>query len=416
MKSVANHYIAKIEGHGSLNINFAENTAELNVHEGERLFEDILIGRRFEDGVFIPQRICGVCPTAHCIATIKALEDAFKVAPSETTRDFRKLMLAGQIIQSHALHLFFLTLPDYLKVDGALALAKSDPEKFRLALNLKEIGDRVITVVGGRPVHPITPMVGGFSRLPGLGEVKRLRDELQMNFESGRAVVELFASLKYPKFAPENEYLSIQSDRKYGFYGGLVASSSGEVFEIRDYRSHIEETSRTYSTAKFGSHHGRPFMVGALARVNMHREYLNPLTLEAMDGCGVEFPTDNSFKNNLAQAVEILHFLEEAVGICDKILDNGIGEHRQQVEPRAGRGVGATEAPRGTLYYTYDLDDEGRIRYCDIVTPTVQNLGNMEANAAVLLKSTSGSGEAKRRRLLDMLIRAYDPCITCSVH
>jgi len=416
MKSVVPHYIAKIEGHGSLMIDFTENTAELNVHEGERLFEDILVGRSYKDGVFIPQRICGVCPTAHCIATIKALEDAFKVVPSETTRNFRKLMLAGQMIQSHALHLFFLVLPDYLKVDSALSLAQSDPDKFKLALDLKNAGDKIVEVIGGRPVHPITPMVGGFSKLPKVKELEELKDELLLNIENGRQVIKLFAGFEYPQIHRKNEFLSIQSDNKYGFYGGLIASTSGEVFEIKDYKDHISEIAKSYSTAKFGLHHKKSFMVGALARLNLHSDYLNPQTQEAVSEENIAFPSLNSFHNNLAQAVEILHFIEEGVKLIDHILDEGIGEHKQEVKLVAGSGVGATEAPRGTLYYAYEVDGKGIIRGCDIITPTVQNLANIEYDAEEILLESRYQQPEKRRMLLDMLVRAYDPCITCSVH
>ncbi|MCX6694754.1 MAG: Ni/Fe hydrogenase subunit alpha [Candidatus Altiarchaeota archaeon] len=416
MKSAVPHYIAKIEGHGSLEIDFTENTAELNVHEGERLFEDILVGRNYTDGVFIPQRICGVCPTAHCMATIKALEYAFGVEPSETTRNFRKLMLAGQMLQSHALHLFFLVLPDYLKVDSALSLAESDPEKFKLALDLKNVGDKIVEVVGGRPVHPITPMVGGFSKLPGVKEMEKLKDDLELSLDNGGKVIDLFAGFKYPTLEKDNEFLSIQADSKYGFYGGLMASTSGEVFEIKDYREHIDEIVKPYSTAKFGRHHKRSFMVGALARVNLHQGYLNPLTQDAIVKNDIKFPNGNSYLNNLAQAVEILHFLEEGVKLIDHILDEGISDYKQDVKPVEGDGVGAVEAPRGTLYYTYKVDRKGTISYCDIITPTVQNLSNIESDAEDVLKNSKSLTTEKRRKLLDMLVRAYDPCITCSVH
>ena len=416
MNSAVPHYIAKIEGHGSLKIDFTENTAQLNVHEGERLFEDILLGRNYLDGVFIPQRICGVCPTAHCMATIKALEDAFGVVPSETTRNFRKLMLAGQMIQSHALHLFFLVLPDYLKVDSALSLAESDPDKFKLALSLKNVGDKIVEVVGGRPVHPITPMVGGFSKIPGRRDIEKLKAEIELNLDNGRKVVDLFAGFKYPQFSKENEFLSIQSDSKYGFYGGLIASTSGELFEIKDYRMHIDEIVKPYSTAKFGRHHKESFMVGALARVNLHQEYLNPLTQEAIGANGIKLPSTNSYKNNLAQAIEILHFLEEGVNLIDHILDDGIASYKPEIKVRAGEGVGAVEAPRGTLYYSYKVDGRGTITGCDIITPTVQNLSNIEADAEEVLRNSKGKSPDERKKLLDMLVRAYDPCITCSVH
>ena len=174
MKKVVPHYIAKIEGHGSLRIDYDTNTAKMQIHEGERLFEAMLLGRRIEDGIFIPQRICGVCPTAHCLSAIKALEYAMGVKNTDIVKDMRRLMICGQMIQSHALHLYFLVLPDYLHVDSALSIAEAAPDKFQIALNLKKIGDRIVEVLGGRPVHPITPQVGGFSKVPSVAELEAL--------------------------------------------------------------------------------------------------------------------------------------------------------------------------------------------------------------------------------------------------
>jgi sulfhydrogenase subunit alpha len=416
MKALIPHYVAKIEGHGSLRIDFDAGKAQLQIHEGERLFEAMMVGRKYADGVFIPQRICGVCPTAHCMAAIKALEYAMDATPSETTRDLRKLMLAGQMIQSHALHLFFLVLPDYLHVDGALNLAGAAPEKFKMALDLKKAGDRIIEVVGGRAVHPITPLVGGFSEAPDAGALVSLRSELQGVMEAAAGCVRLFGSFEYPELHRPTQYLSIRADGKYGFYGGIINSNRGGSFDIGDYKANIAEEVRPYSTAKFAQRGQEGYMVGALARLNLHGSSLNPRAARELKNAPVRFPSDNSFHNNFAQAVELLHFLEEAVARIDSVLKRGLQDCRQDVRVKAGVGHGAVEAPRGTLYYTYGVDGAGRITECDIITPTVQNMSNIEADAKALLDRTKQGSRKERERLLEMLLRAYDPCITCSVH
>ncbi|MBU0762894.1 MAG: Ni/Fe hydrogenase subunit alpha [Candidatus Altiarchaeota archaeon] len=416
MKNVVPHYIAKIEGHGSLRIDYTTESAKMQIHEGERLFEAMLVGRNYEDGVFIPQRICGVCPTAHCMSALKALEYAMDIEVSKTTRDLRKLMLCGQMIQSHALHLFFLVVPDYLHVDSALALVDAAPDKFRMALNLKKIGDKIVEVVGGRPVHPITPQVGGFSKVPTKQQLTLLRKELEITLADGVGCVKLFASLHYPELENPTQYLSIQADNKYGFYGGLINSSTGDVFDISDYKMHIEEFVQPYSNAKFSKTKKNPMMVGSLSRLNLHSIFLNPMASEELEASGIKFPSYNSFHNNFAQAVEILHFIEEAIARIDDVLNEGLADYKQKVKAKAGVGSGAVEAPRGTLYYTYGVDDRGKITECNIITPTVQNLFNIEYDAQELLQITAGKKQAERERLLEMLIRAYDPCITCSVH
>ncbi|MBD3387929.1 MAG: hypothetical protein GF416_02670 [Candidatus Altiarchaeales archaeon] len=416
MKDVVPHYIAKIEGHGSLRIDFTSDIAELGIHEGERLFEPMMLGRDYLDATFITQRICGVCPTAHCMASIKALEYAMDVEVSETTRNLRKLMLCGQMIQSHALHLFFLVLPDYINADSALDLVDAAPDKFQMALNLKKIGDKIVEVVGGRPVHPITPTVGGFSQVPSEEELERLGRELELTLKDGVEAVQLFASLEYPEMERASEYLSIMADNKYGFYGGLINSTSGDVFEIDEYKTNIEETVKPYSTAKRGERDGHGIMVGALARMNLHSSYLMPMAAKELKKSRIRFPSYNSFHNNFAQAVETLHFIEEAIERIEDTLSDGLNDYTPDYDVASGVGHGAVEAPRGTLYYTYGLDSKGKLRECNIITPTVQNLTNIESDAEEVLHMTDGKSRKHREHLLEMLIRAYDPCITCSVH
>ena len=416
MKTVVPHYIAKIEGHGSLRIDYSTDSAQMQIHEGERLFEAMLIGRNYEDGVFIPQRICGVCPTAHCLSAIKAFEYAFDIEVSKTTKDLRKLMLNGQMVQSHALHLFFLVVPDYLNVDSVLELADIAPEKFKLALRLKKIGDKMVSIVGGRPVHPITPVVGGFSAVPKREELIKLKNEIMDLLDDGIACVDLFNSVEYPELINPTQYLSIQSDRKYGFYGGKIVSSTGDMFDIADYRDNIKEIVKPYSNAKFAVTNDEGFMVGSLARLNLASEMLHPIAKKALKDSKIKFPSYNSFHNNFAQAVEILHFMEDAIRNIDAALDGDLKDFLTPFKVKAGVGSGAVEAPRGTLYYTLGVDDRGKITECNIITPTVQNLSNIEGDTNELLHITDGHKKEHREHLLEMLVRAYDPCITCSVH
>ncbi len=416
MKDLVPHYIAKIEGHGSLRIDYTTDSANMQIHEGERLFEAMLVGRSVDDAIFIPQRICGVCPTAHCMAAICALENSQGIKVTETVSDLRKLMLAGQIIQSHALHLFFLVAPDYVDVDSALELVEKAPEKFHLALRLKKIGDKIVEVIGGRPVHPITPELGGFSKIPTLAQLASLRDELEERAGDGMACVEFFGALDYPELDNPTQYLCLESFEEYGFYGDKVSTSNGEGFALKDYVNNIEEVIRPYSTAKFTTTKGAGFMVGAISRLNLHSDSLMPLAAQALKESSIKFPTYNSFHNNFAQAIETLHFIEDAVARIDKITEQGLGEYRQVIQLKEGIGYGAVEAPRGTLYYTFGVGADGKITKCDIITPTVQNLTNIEFDSEHLLHVTAGKDKAERERLLEMLVRAYDPCITCSVH
>jgi coenzyme F420-reducing hydrogenase alpha subunit len=282
MKALEQHYISKIEGHGYLKIDLRQNKAELIVDEGERYFEKLVIGRRFQDAHYITSRICGVCPVAHQMAAIKAVENAFKIEVNETIIGFRKILLAAQIIQSHTLHLYFLALPDYLGLDSTISLADKDPKKLRTALDLKHFADEVVEIVGGKAVHPTTPTVGGFLKLPSKKSLKKLLNNTQKQIENAKTTISLFARFEYPDFTHKVEFLTLDD---YDFYSGDVISNFDSSFKPKNYKKRIKENVKSYSSAKFSLHKGknidhlpspRPFMTGALARINNIGDELSP--------------------------------------------------------------------------------------------------------------------------------------------
>lgn len=411
-------YIAKIEGHGKLDISFSQNKARLVVEEGERLFEGLVIGRPYYDIPFIVSRICGICPTAHYLASIKALESALEVKVDSTAIQLRKILLLAQITQSHILHAFYLSLPDYIEVDDINGIAKYAPAEFALGIRIKKVSDKIVEIIGGRAVHPVTPVVGGFTKFPNKKELTQLRDDLENSLEDLGHMVRFFSRLQYPELKRETEYLALNHDAEYAFYDGLVLSSHGQAFKPEQYKQQIKEIIKNYSTAKFAKRQGKGFMVGALARISIHPETLNHNAKSALDEYfpGEHFPSYNSFHNNFAQVIEILHCYEEMIKLLNQLIEEGIGQTMVKFAIKAGQGVGAVEAPRGTLYHYYKLDKNGLVTDCDIVTPTVQNLTNIEEDANQLLRTTKSLINKKRADLLERLVRAYDPCITCSVH
>ena len=403
----AGTYIAKIEGHGSLEVDFADRSVRLVVHEGERLFEGILCGRTLEEMHWITPRICGVCPIAHNLASLAAAEDALGVTVSRSTRLLRRLMQVGQNVQSHILHAVFLALPDYIGIDRITELAGTDPETFRLALSLKELGDEIARTVAGRNVHPTRTTVGGFHKVPTAGELSALGEMISKALPGARSLAELFSGLDYPALDVDIEYL-VQS-------GEEVRSSRGRGFAVRDYKRSITEEVRGYSTAKFGSLKGGPVMVGAIARL-----YFKDLDGTAKEPLLAALDFKNPFHNNLAQAIEVVTELSDAVDVIDTLLSEGMDDAVAAPAPPAAdaplKGIGAVEAPRGGLYNEVHINAERVIRYANIITPTVQNLTSLEDTAAALLREHRGRPRRELSRLLEMLVRAYDPCITCSTH
>ncbi len=394
-------FVTKIEGHGHIEADFSSSSVKLSIDEGERLFEGIVVGKRYEDVHFITPRICGVCPTAHNIASIRGIEAAFGVKPTETAIALRKAMLAAQIVQSHTLHLFFLSLPDYLGIDSATGLAAKNPKLLKVALSLKNASDALLKAIGGRQVHPTTTIVGGFTRFPTQKEVEASLKLIARTMKDAEAARDACAKAvgDFAPFHRETEYLSLDD-----YYGDSdVLTSKGEEFNPSDYDKNISEAVKLYSSAKYGTRHEHGFLVGAMAR---------------QINAGRRKQTGNTFENNVAQGEEIVEFLAEAQRNLEKAASLGLkrDELAVEFEPKEGVGVGALEAPRGTLYHKFWFDSEGFCTKADIITPTAQNLTNIEEDANAILAQNKDKSQAELQRLLEMLVRAYDPCITCSVH
>ncbi len=389
-------FIAKIEGHGSLKIDWDKNSVKLHVDEGERLFEGILVGRPAEEAHWITSRICGVCPIAHNLASLNAVENALGIKISETSKLLRDLMQCGQMIQSHVLHLFFLALPDYIGLDRGTELVKKEPKLFKQALTLKEMADEIAYVIAGRNVHPTTTTIGGFHKAPSKKDLEKLLEKLNMAEEAVEQTLNFFSGLQYPELKVDLELVSLQD--------GKIVSNKNKSVPIEEYKQNIEEELRDYSTAKFGKFQNREIMVGALARLSFKENKYN-----------LDF--SNPFYNNLAQAIEISEFHKKAIKIIEKLLSmEPKNDIAAPVENPSLKGIGTIEAPRGGLYHEIHLDDKQNIIYANIITPTVQNLTSIEKSAQALLEQTKNFENKRRGELLNMLVRAYDPCITCSVH
>ncbi|MDD5033093.1 MAG: nickel-dependent hydrogenase large subunit [Candidatus Pacebacteria bacterium] len=395
-------FIAKIEGHGSLNVDWDKEEVKLRTHEGERLFEGMLVGRTLEESHWITPRICGVCPIAHNLASLAACEAGLEIKISETSKLLRELMVCGQMLQSHSLHLFFLALPDYLGIDRGTELAAKNPKAFQAALAIKEVSDDIAFVVAGRNVHPTTTAIGGFHKIPAKKQLEELLNKIKKTRTSAELALKICLGIKFPALKVSLEFLAIDEESK------IILSGKGEKTEIKDYKRDIEEEIRENSTAKFGSYKKREIFVGSLARLY---HFLPDGNLRSF----LDF--ENPFHNNLAQAIEILLYRKEAEEILEKLLKIKLENDKPSfIKIKEGAGIGAIEAPRGGLYHELHFDEKNIITYANIITPTVQNLTSIEKSASELLKQNKNASREKTERLLEMLVRAYDPCITCSVH
>lgn len=416
MKEFYDDYVNKIEGHGILYINFKKEKTRFEISGGERLFEGLVLEKSAEKIPFIVSRICGICPTVHYLTAIKALEKILDIEPSPSTILLRKLMLSAQIIQSHNLHLFFLVLPDYLKLKKDEAFPEKYPTEFHIALNIKRIADRVLTVVGGRSIHPINPVLGGFSKQITHGQLSDLKFELENTIDEAEYTIELFSKIKYPELKNPTTYLALSSKNEYEIYDGFITSNKKKSFQPSQYQAKLKEKIIPNSSAKVAYLNGKAVMTGALARLNLAVGKLNTKAAAKFKNSKINLKNFNSFNNIPAQAIEILHFIEESIKIIDQLQKTKIDIEPGPYKLRAGKGAGAAEAPRGTLYHYYETNSKGQIIKADILVPTGQSLSNLEKDTQALLKISKGQSQKEKEKIIEQLIRAYDPCLTCSVH
>ncbi len=415
-KKLEMEHIAKIEGHAKLHLRISGGKvekAELKVLEGARYFEGILKERKFNDLSHIASRICGVCSVVHTITAIKAVEKAFDVKLTEQTKQLREVLNIGGIIQSHALHLYFLTLPDYLGLDSAIGVAKKNKTLIDRALRLKRLGNHIVFNISGRDVHPISCVIGGFSRAPEKEKIDSLLDELKKCKQDAVETVKLFLDLKYPEFKRTTPHFALTGGT-YFYSDTIVKCEGGTCFPTKDYKEHFKQHFREGSTAEFATQEGKSYFVGALARVCNNFEMLtNESKQYARKICENK---DNPFMNIPAQALEIL----EGINRCIIILSNlDIGPENPAeftVSPCVCEGIAACEAPRGILFHHYRFDDKGYCTYADITTPTTQNLQGIEEAIKAFIPSQLHKSPDDIKLEIEKLIRAYDPCISCSTH
>ena len=417
------HHVTRVEGHGNIVVNSKEGSIEevrWEVPESPRFFEAMLRGRSWTEAAHITSRICGICSVGHQTASFNATEDAFGITPSRQTWLLRKILNHGENIQSHVLHVCFLVLPDLLGVGSVIPLAETHPEVVKLALRMKKLGNDIAEVIGGRAVHPITACVGGFTKLPAEEDLAALRDRLVAARKDVATVVELAQSLapKIPDFSRETEFVSLAWDREYPWIDGDVRSSEGGVVPCRDYLDVVHEFMVPYSTAKRSKNSRTSYMVGALARYNNNHAQLSDGAKAAAGALGLKPVSHNPFMNNIAQIVETAHCVEDAIANIEELLDAGVREEPPTVTPKAGRGVGVVDVPRGILFHDYTYDDKGVIREANLVIPTNQNHANIEDDMRAWAPSMV-EGDMSQEQIaqnLEMLVRAYDPCISCSTH
>ena len=400
-------YTAKIEGHGTLKINFKEKKVEFEVGESERLIEELLVGRDLLQAPYITSRICGICPVAHNLSSFGAIENALSINISKETLLLRRMLLAGQTIKSHLLHLFFLVLPDLAKIKSSIKLSKKYPAEFHLMLNIKKVADKILQEVGGSPTFPSNTILGGFKNPPLQDNLFALRDSIYEVLDEANDLINIFSKFKTPKLSSETKLVCIKpKDNSYPSYPGYFTKDIIEVVK-RD------------STAKRAFlKNGEIIKTGALARLSYFSKNLRPKAKKVFLNLNPDLK--NPFCNNIAQAIEILHLLEETTNIIEELsksdLGNSRGIEKIELPSKEISGSACLEAPRGILFHSVKISPQGKIINYNIIPPTQINLASLEKEANELIIKRKKFFRSKMENELEQLIRAFDPCITCAVH
>ncbi len=420
-RAIVVDHLARIEGHAGITVEIdGDRVAQVrfDIFEGLRLFEGLVRGRPVVEVAGIVSRICAICSHGHAITALEALERAMGVEASGQTWRLRELAFHGAAIESHALHVFCLALPDLLNRASVIELSADAPETVATALRLKKLGNTIQEVIGGRAVHPVNYAIGGFSRLPSIDELVRLRDALTAGLADCARALEAVAGVTVPAYADDPIlYAAIVPREGSYFFGDAIRLSDNRTIPATSYRALTNEQAVAHSTARHSRIDGTPYMVGALPRLTLNGGLVGGRARQAWTLLGPTMPCRNVVMNDIAQLVELVFSVEQALAIVEEMLERGLTpEPRRRYQARAGSGAAATEVPRGLLFHSYEIDADGLIAAADVITPTAQNCAHVEEQFRAAVRRQPDVADDELRRRLEIIARSYDPCVSCSVH
>jgi len=410
--------LARVEGEGALDIKISKGRIQelkLRIYEPPRLFEQFLIGHSYRDVPDMVARICGICPVAYQMSAVHAIEGVFGGDPGPWVRAMRRVYYCGEWLESHSLHLHLLAAPDFLGYHSVLEMARDYPEEVRRGLRLQGLGNDIVRLFGARSVHPVGARVGGFWQAPEPEQIGQLRVRLEEALPLAEALVSWTASLDLPDAEQPFTCVSLRHPQEYPMNEGRIVSEAGLDIPIEEFENPMEEQQVPHSTALHAHLNGCPYLVGPLARVNLNLDRLPTPVRQALDATGIRFPSHTMYHSIVARAAEIYYALIEA----RRLLEDYQQPNSPYVEttPRAGTGFGCTEAPRGILWHRYELDAHGQVQYARIVPPTSQNQARIEEDLRYSLERVGLDQDKETlRHTGEMVIRNYDPCISCATH
>ena len=417
-RTVSSEGIARVEGDGSLRAVVRDGVVtdvELSIFEPPRFFEALLQGRRFTEAPDLTARICGICPVAYQMSACRAMEDACDVRPGAQIETLRRLLYYGEWIQSHALHVYLLHAPDFHGLPDAVTLAEADPDTVRRGLELKKVGNLVMTAIGGRAIHPVNVRVGGFYRAPSVEAIAELVSPLEAAREAALRTVEWVSGFTFPEVRGDYRFVALQDPERYAIDTGRVGSSDGLDLDPAAFAALVVEEQVARSTALHARLAGRDaYLTGPLARYALSSARLGPLAREAAEAAGLGSVCTNPFQSIVVRSVELVEACDQALRLAAAY--EPPDPPAVEVVPQAAVGVGVTEAPRGTLLHRYELDASGDIVSARILPPTSQNQLTIEADLRRVVETGLELGDEELTRRCEQAVRNHDPCISCAAH
>ena len=417
-RTITVDYLARVEGEGALDLQIENGeviSANLRIFEPPRFFEAFLRGRSYTELPDIVARICGICPVAYQMGAIHAVEDAFGIAVDPQVQALRRLIYCGEWIQSHALHVVMLHAPDFLGYPDAIRMADRHGDAVRRGLALKKAGNALMTLLGGREIHPVSLKAGGFHAVPSKRQLRALGEEMEKARDLAVDLVRWTASFPFPEMEHDYEFVALGRGGAYPLTGGRIVSSKGIDIAIGEFEQEFEERQVPHSTALQSAVRRRgAYLVGPMARYALGREYLPQSAQEEARAAGIGPVCRNPFRSIVIRALEILYACDEALRLIAAYEEPD--RPAVAVEPRAATGFGCTEAPRGICWHRYDFAADGRITNAQIVPPTSQNQRSVENDLKTVATPLVDSDDDIIRSRCEMAIRNYDPCISCAAH
>ena len=422
--SINVHHVTRVEGHGNIVLNATNGKVEKlewQVPEAPRFFEAMVRGRSYEDIQTIVSRICGICSITHSLASTKAVENAMGIEVSEQADKVRILMHYSEQLQSHVLHVGYLAAPDFFGMPSVVPLVAVAPDAVKTIIGLHRLANEWSDLIAGRTTHPVTLKPGGLTKFPTETELRGLQDRLKKSMADLKVVADVVLSVagNIPDFQRQTEYVALKQDNPptYTFYHGDITSTDYDgTVAVNDWKTVANEYVTDQSTAKWTKWHRDSYAVGALARFNVNAELLSPTAKAVAKMFSLEKGCCNPYMNNVAQLVECVHVVETSIEMIDELLTKGLKPETVKVSPKAGKASGCVEASLGILFHEYEFDRKGHCVGADICIPTNQNHASIQEDFESLVPQIIDEPEDQIRLKLEMLVRSYDPCISCSTH